>query len=106
RRVLTIRRQHRCTLLPYTTLFRSSIHPYLAAVLMSVPVFFFVRLDMKSAELAYMIGVLPVALALVMLVLLVRALRIAPTISLSRDRKSTRLHSSHQIISSAVFCSQ
>jgi uncharacterized membrane protein len=55
---------------------RQSIHPYLAPVLMSVPVFFFIRDEMKSAQLEYMIGVLPVALAVVMLVLLVRALRI------------------------------
>jgi uncharacterized membrane protein len=55
---------------------KKSLHPYLAPVLMSLPVFFFVRDEMKTLYLDFMIGVLPVALAVIMLVLLARALRI------------------------------
>ncbi|HVG23452.1 MAG TPA: DUF2339 domain-containing protein, partial [Thermoanaerobaculia bacterium] len=57
---------------------RKALEPYLAAVLASVPFFFFARLAMNDAGLGYMIGVLPVAQALVMLVLLVRLLRLEP----------------------------
>src|SRR5258708_25460538 len=72
-----IRRPPRSTLFPYTTLFRS-------------------RLDQVSNRLTVLEfeggGVLYDALA--------------PTLELEHgeDRKSTRLNSSHQIISYAVFC--
>ncbi|HVR39218.1 MAG TPA: DUF2339 domain-containing protein, partial [Thermoanaerobaculia bacterium] len=57
---------------------KRAIEPYLAAVLASVPFFFYARDAMKDAGYGYAIGVLPVAQALVMLVLLVRLLRIEP----------------------------
>jgi uncharacterized membrane protein len=57
---------------------KRAFEPYLAAVIASVPFFFFTRDAMLDARLGYMIGVLPVAQALIMLVLLVRLLRIEP----------------------------
>lgn len=57
---------------------KQSIQPYLAAVLASVPFFLFARDAIEDAGYGYAIGVLPVAQALVMLVLLVRLLRIEP----------------------------
>jgi len=66
---------------------KQALEPYLAAVLASVPFFFFARDAMYDAGLGYMVGVLPVAQALVMLVLLVRLLRVeAPS-----ERTLTRL---------------
>jgi uncharacterized membrane protein len=52
-----------------------TMHPYLAAVIANATFFFFAREAMNDAHLGYMIGVLPVAQALVMLVLLLRLLR-------------------------------
>src|SRR5258708_14424250 len=77
-----IRRPPRSTLFPYTTLFRSSptdfadqqMNQFLWASMVDFPFAFAFR-----AELEF------------------RAKR-------KRDRKSTRLNSSHQIISYAVFC--
>jgi hypothetical protein len=57
---------------------KQALEPYLAAVLASVAFFLFARDAMNDAGLGYMIGVLPVAQALVMLVLLVRLLRLEP----------------------------
>jgi hypothetical protein len=57
---------------------KRALEPYLAAILASVPFFFFARDAMNDAGLGYMIGVLPVAQALVMLVLLVRLVRLEP----------------------------
>ncbi len=57
---------------------KRALAPYLAAVLASVPFFFFARAAMIDAKLDYMIGVLPVGEALVLLVLLVRLLRAEP----------------------------
>src|SRR5256885_11121360 len=70
-----IRRPPRSTLFPYTTLFRS-----LAAALLMCPVFaaFAQVADQPGAGL--------------------------PTIVVTADRKSTRLNSSHLVISYAVFC--
>src|SRR5258708_27242431 len=70
-----IRRPPRSTLFPYTTLFRSVERDHLAAA-------------MSHRRLDHGIGR--------RLAKLVRESR--------RDRKSTRLNSSHQIISYAVFC--
>src|SRR5258708_36468490 len=75
---LMIRRPPRSTLFPYTTLFRSlpDLFPvYLDAVLRS-------RLPAEAGS----------------------AERNAGNRDLKTDRKSTRLNSSHQIISYAVFC--
>lgn len=57
---------------------KRSLHPYLAAVIASATFFFFGREAMRDAGLEYMIGVLPVAQAIVLLLLLIRLLRIEP----------------------------
>jgi uncharacterized membrane protein len=57
---------------------KRSLHPYLAAVIASASFFFLARDAMRAAKLEYMIGVLPVAEAIVLLVLLIRLLRIEP----------------------------
>src|SRR2546422_6000914 len=76
-----IRRPPRSTLFPYTTLFRShdpDALPVLVTLDPSLP-------DRVEEELA-------------------RQLRDLPTAATARDRKSTRLNSSHGYISYAVFC--
>ncbi len=60
---------------------KRAVEPYLAAIFASVPFFFIVRDAMGDAGLDYMIGVLPVAQSLVMLVLVVRLLRIEPQLT-------------------------
>src|SRR5947207_7667613 len=70
-----IRRPPRSTLFPYTTLFRSRFHRYEGYSL---------------AQIAFPVRVL-------------RQLG-AGTLIVSKDRKSTRLNSSHTVISYAVFC--
>ncbi|HEX8411131.1 MAG TPA: DUF2339 domain-containing protein [Thermoanaerobaculia bacterium] len=66
---------------------RRAFEPYLAAVFASVPFFFIARDAMTEAGLGYAIGVLPVAQALLMLVLLIRLLRLEPP----TERLLTRL---------------
>ena len=61
--------------------------PYLAAVLAGAPFFFFARHAMIGAHLDWMIGVLPIAQALLMIVLLLQLLRIEP----AGQRQLTRL---------------
>src|SRR5258708_22018183 len=73
-----IRRPPRSTLFPYTTLFRSKYF-----VGEGVPRNAFVGADGKVAD--YVLGSFAIS-------------------TYERDRKSTRLNSSHQIISYAVFC--
>src|SRR5258708_24635231 len=75
-----IRRPPRSTLFPYTTLFRSKNIWVVVVVITRLP-----RCASSPARV-YMVVVLPPA----------------PTMEI--DRKSTRLNSSHQIISYAVFC--
>src|SRR5256885_13341180 len=73
-----IRRPPRSTLFPYTTLFRSRSFP-----------------SIRETELSRRPGgFLPVE----------RSRGILPSIQAARDRKSTRLNSSHLVISYAVFC--
>jgi uncharacterized membrane protein len=55
---------------------KRSIHPYLAAVLASLPFFVFAREAMTAANLDYMIGVLPVGEAIALLLLVARLLEI------------------------------
>jgi hypothetical protein len=57
---------------------KRSLSPYLAAVLASATFFFFARDAMNDAGLGWMIGALPVAQAIVLLVLLLRLLRTEP----------------------------
>src|SRR2546422_10065642 len=72
---LMIRRPPRSTLFPYTTLFRSIREQQEAIRVLSTPV-----LQVRERLL------------------------ILPIIGVERDRKSTRLNSSHGYISYAVFC--
>src|SRR5258708_15677220 len=83
-----IRRPPRSTLFPYTTLFRSPAPAQLAQV------------DEHTMEL-YVVTKdgIPVASRIHAAVLVC-----VKTAAIMRDRKSTRLNSSHQIISYAVFC--
>src|SRR5256885_4806046 len=83
-----IRRPPRSTLFPYTTLFRSALHVLflLAPPLLSQDVFSYVayaRLGVEHHLNPYVH---------------------APTAIPHEDRKSTRLNSSHLVISYAVFC--
>src|SRR5260221_8760803 len=84
-----IRRPPRSTLFPYTTLFRSHDGHVRRLVVVLLPV---LRSEERGAALRSREGQLLV-------------LRIAePEEVPRRDRKSTRLNSSHTVISYAVFC--
>src|SRR5947208_4977817 len=85
-----IRRPPRSTLFPYTTLFRSILAYTIVA---------FKLMDIEDVALRTAVWL---TTSLVVLVPLYVILRISSTTRL--DRKSTRLNSSHQIISYAVFC--
>src|SRR2546426_1518976 len=81
-----IRRPPRSTLFPYTTLFRSGIDDMLALLLaLASP-----ELDIRGISVSYGNTVVE------------NAFRNA--VAILRDRKSTRLNSSHLVISYAVFC--
>src|SRR5258708_9483937 len=82
-----IRRPPRSTLFPYTTLFRSSISKKDFDVLR----------EKLNATIKDMVGVAKLSEAQELVCLNIDFFR-------SGDRKSTRLNSSHQIISYAVFC--
>src|SRR2546426_8369410 len=83
-----IRRPPRSTLFPYTTLFRSHVN---AEAYLGIVLFILGFPDQGSARSS---GAIVEA----------RALAHAPSLALSLDRKSTRLNSSHLVISYAVFC--
>src|SRR5256885_11812361 len=92
-----IRRPPRSTLFPYTTLFRSSLHLPRADLMrigagLGADVPFFLG---GGHALARGIGDLLTPMSL-------PAMCIA--LAMPRDRKSTRLNSSHLVISYAVFC--
>src|SRR3712207_7602748 len=89
-----IRRPPRSTLFPYTTLFRSTDFTRLMDihVVDIPPVPHILRFDVQ------IIGIQPLYVTIVFLLLIHRFT--SPT----RDRKSTRLNSSHANISYAVFC--
>src|SRR5258708_30495204 len=76
-----IRRPPRSTLFPYTTLFRSGVHDCELAVS-----------DPRVSRADHIDEAIP------------PECREAGTQARQGDRKSTRLNSSHQIISYAVFC--
>ncbi|HYH61955.1 MAG TPA: DUF2339 domain-containing protein, partial [Solirubrobacterales bacterium] len=57
---------------------KRSIHPHLGAILASVSFFLFARQAMQDALLGYIIGVLPVAQAIILGFLLLRLLRTEP----------------------------
>src|SRR5258708_10853858 len=75
-----IRRPPRSTLFPYTTLFRSE------------------RDGVAAVEEPLGVG------SAVVVAVVAPAFFAAADVAVMRDRKSTRLNSSHQIISYAVFC--
>src|SRR5947208_8163540 len=92
-----IRRPPRSTLFPYTTLFRSQVNSMrhqICGELSGGAIGKFVRANVSHARRA-----VPPPLSVVVL---------APCLPIEiedvTDRKSTRLNSSHQIISYAVFC--
>src|SRR5258708_26188937 len=82
-----IRRPPRSTLFPYTTLFRSCLRPRRTLELSALPIGR-TRLDPAAAAPARQS----------------RAGHAGEPLRHHADRKSTRLNSSHQIISYAVFC--
>src|SRR5688572_31380737 len=81
-----IRRPPRSTLFPYTTLFRSLLASRIPAI-----------------ARAHVLAVVVVAIATVPADAS-RARRAGSVVIVTRDRKSTRLNSSHSQISYAVFC--
>src|SRR5688572_32011184 len=84
-----IRRPPRSTLFPYTTLFRSAEVEF-TIMSVSKPFVFALACEALGAErIQVEIGVNATGL---------------PSASQARDRKSTRLNSSHSQISYAVFC--
>src|SRR5258708_7998469 len=89
-----IRRPPRSTLFPYTTLFRSVIEPINTR---AVPGFFLTRSGQAIDELN------AAGEANARMQYDVFHMQVMEG-DLARDRKSTRLNSSHQIISYAVFC--
>src|SRR5436190_4709568 len=86
-----IRRPPRSTLFPYTTLFRSAAEPLVEEPAVPCPP---AQEDLGSL-LHEEIGRLPDRYRLPLVLLRGRA---------GEDRKSTRLNSSHTVISYAVFC--
>src|SRR2546430_8928875 len=87
-----IRRPPRSTLFPYTTLFRSPallLEPRIAEELAGAGDVFVVELDAHVAREPVRFGV---------------PAREPDELGLRKDRKSTRLNSSHSQISYAVFC--
>src|SRR5256885_10094270 len=87
-----IRRPPRSTLFPYTTLFRSTIQPDRE------------RLRLIILELIARFGRRFIVLAPAARHLDAACLELLDKAQAALDRKSTRLHSSHLVISYAVFC--
>src|SRR5205807_10329681 len=95
---LLTRRPPRSTLFPYTTLFRSVTAP---TVLLDVKVWLKATLTVPVV----VTGLLTVMVWQPMVSVYVAPLPEQPLASTAiRDRKSTRLNSSHLVISYAVFC--
>src|SRR3712207_7460809 len=92
---LMIRRPPRSTLFPYTTLFRSGLVTISVDRARSVAAAFIVDLSEGSVGSVITMEATPVSGG--------RAVRLV-TQENFRDRKSTRLNSSHANISYAVFC--
>src|SRR2546422_3888439 len=81
-----IRPPPRSTLFPYTTLFRSNVGDVLAALIQQV------ETALKRNRLEEVLR------------LVAAVTRVEQRVSEERDRKSTRLNSSHGYISCAAFC--
>src|SRR3712207_8339994 len=101
-----IRRPPRSTLFPYTTLFRSGVTIGILAG------YFGGRIDdalMRFTELfqtipSFVLAVVLVAILTPSIATIIGTIAIVSWPPLARDRKSTRLNSSHANISYAVFC--
>src|SRR3712207_6852367 len=91
-----IRRPPRSTLFPYTPLFRSAVQKELLLASFDPTEARAIGLPVRLLESGLLIVI---GLVVVMTVQLV-----GTTLSVSLDRKSTRLNSSHANISYAVFC--
>src|SRR5947208_9740183 len=98
-----IRRPPRSTLFPYTTLFRSEIvcGAFLIIGLLTRLVSILLLIDISVAIVSTKI---PILLGHGFWGFSVTKLPRYGFLSMIQDRKSTRLNSSHQIISYAVFC--
>src|SRR5258708_12388752 len=91
-----IRRPPRSTLFPYTTLFRSPRRKLLS-----------LKVDRNLGLLQFLVGLIEFALvALKVFAYLLGYQSELEQANKELDRKSTRLNSSHQIISYALFCLQ
>src|SRR2546429_2811910 len=88
-----IRRPPRSTLFPYTTLFRSYLAAFTAALLNNQPMGFYSPATLVKDAQRHGLRVKPID-----------ARYSEWRCTLERDRKSTRLNSSHGYISYAVFC--
>src|SRR3712207_8616420 len=89
---LMIRRPPRSTLFPYTTLFRSLLlHPIRSHTSSNTNYHHPLRQPNRAPKRRSLFSVLHTS-------------RLSPTLSRTKDRKSTRLNSSHANISYAVFC--
>src|SRR5256885_9553682 len=100
-----IRRPPGSTLFPYTTLFRSVIFLVVEAVLFYSIVRFRRRGTDDTREPPQVYGSKPIEIAWTAApTLIVFILVLVTTRTLWEDRKSTRLNSSHLVISYAVFC--
>src|SRR5256885_10782047 len=97
-----IRRPPRSTLFPYTTLFRSHVLVQAAGVRTRVRTERAVGLRGSALQHVEAVGAVPVRVARVGAGHGVAL--ICPAHQRRRDRKSTRLNSSHLVISYAVFC--
>src|SRR3712207_8592760 len=86
---LMIRRPPRSTLFPYTTLFRSDRRMHISFL---------------PREVARLLGWPLVGGGMTLAAWFARTMRSADTTMHIKDRKSTRLNSSHANISYAVFC--
>src|SRR5256885_13321339 len=84
-----IRRPPRSTLFPYTTLFRSFAHDPDSCLFVQEIRLFFVQIATNSSNPDHQLPL---------------QCNDEPIDLLSTDRKSTRLNSSHLVISYAVFC--
>src|SRR2546426_3840049 len=93
-----IRRPPRSTLFPYTTLFRSQVADTAALIAPRTP-------DHLVEQLERPLGGARIAIAEAQ-IRIDHADQIEPrkVMALGQDRKSTRLNSSHLVISYAVFC--
>src|SRR5258708_9571543 len=89
-----IRRPPRSTLFPYTTLFRSK--PRLLDQRVILPLF--------TANHEVRLPVVNVETLALLRAQIVNRQQVGTCADVGPDRKSTRLNSSHQIISYAVFC--